>query len=52
VVRAATGAPVRLSGPDTVPARPANPGRVAELARRWNLGGSARRLLEALEAGS
>ncbi|WP_285487507.1 5'-3' exonuclease [Amycolatopsis taiwanensis] len=50
VVRAATGAPVLLSGPDTVPAQAADPGRVAELAQRWNLGGSAQRLLKALEA--
>jgi 5'-3' exonuclease len=50
VVRTAVDAPVTLSRPDTVPNAPADPGRVEELAQRWNLGGSARRLLTALEA--
>jgi 5'-3' exonuclease len=48
VVRVAVNAPVGLSGPDAVPSSPANPGRVAELAKRWNLGGSVTRLLAAL----
>ncbi|KAA9152172.1 5'-3' exonuclease [Amycolatopsis acidicola] len=48
VVRVATDAPVELSGPDTVPATPADPDRVAELAERWNLGNSVQRLLKAL----
>ncbi|MFD2415297.1 5'-3' exonuclease [Amycolatopsis pigmentata] len=48
VVRVAVDAPVTLSGPDTVPDRPADPARVAELAERWNLGRSAQRLLDAL----
>jgi 5'-3' exonuclease len=48
VVRVATDAPVVLSRPDTVPTEPADPARVAELAERWNLGGSIQRLLKAL----
>lgn len=51
VVRVARDAPVVLSRPDRVPDRPADPERVAELARRWNLGGSADRLLAAVGAG-
>jgi hypothetical protein len=31
-----------------VPATPADPDRVAELAERWNLGNSVERLLKAL----
>ena len=50
VVRVATDAPVVLSGSDAVPAKPADPDRVAELAQRWNLGGSVKRLLAALES--
>lgn len=50
VVRTAVDAPVSLSGPDTVPAAPADPGRVGGLAERWNLGGSVKRLLAALGA--
>ncbi|HJQ48027.1 MAG TPA: 5'-3' exonuclease [Amycolatopsis sp.] len=49
VVRVATDAPVVMSGPDVVPSRPADPDRVAELGERWNLGGSIKRLLAALE---
>lgn len=52
VVRAAIDAPVRMSGPDTVPATAADADRVAELTARWNLGGSARRLIEALATPS
>ncbi|TVT26607.1 5'-3' exonuclease, partial [Amycolatopsis rhizosphaerae] len=37
VVRVAADAPVTLSGPDAVPGGPADPERVTELARRWNL---------------
>lgn len=48
VVRVATDADVVMSRDDTVPDRPADPDRVAELAQRWNLGGSVRRLLAAL----
>jgi 5'-3' exonuclease len=48
VVRVALDAPVRLSRPDRVPDSPADPDRVAELAEKWNLGGSAERLLAAL----
>jgi 5'-3' exonuclease len=48
VVRVATDAPVTMSRPDPVPARPADPDRVEELTERWNLGGSVQRLLAAL----
>ncbi|WP_460439577.1 5'-3' exonuclease [Amycolatopsis stemonae] len=48
VVRVAVDAPVEQSRPDTVPATPADPERVAELAERWNLGQSVERLLKAL----
>ncbi|TNC25502.1 5'-3' exonuclease [Amycolatopsis alkalitolerans] len=52
VVRVAVDAPVSLSGPDAVPSAPKDPDRVAELAERWNLGGSVKRLLAALESAS
>lgn len=48
VVRVAVDAPVEQSRPDKVPATPADPDRVAELAERWNLGKSVDRLIEAL----
>ena len=48
VVKVAVDAPVELSRPDTVPATPADPARVAELAERWNLGNSVERLRKAL----
>lgn len=48
VVKVAADAPVVMSGTDDVPAGAADPDRVAELARTWNLGGSADRLLAAL----
>lgn len=48
VVRVATDAPVTGSADDHVPAAPADPDRVAELAERYNLGGSVNRLLAAL----
>jgi 5'-3' exonuclease len=51
VVRVATDAPIVFSGPDTVPDRPADPDRLDELAERWGIGSSVRRLTEAL-AGS
>ncbi len=49
VVNVAVDAPVSISGPDIVPSAPKDPARVAELAERWNLGGSVNRLLAALE---
>ncbi|NKQ52185.1 5'-3' exonuclease [Amycolatopsis sp. K13G38] len=49
VVRVATDAPVVMSGSDAVPAEPADPDRIAELSERWNLGGSVKRLLAALD---
>ncbi|MFI5606703.1 5'-3' exonuclease H3TH domain-containing protein [Amycolatopsis sp. NPDC051903] len=48
VVRVAVDAEVAQSGPDAVPTSPADPDRVAELAERWNLGNSVKRLLAAL----
>ncbi|QRP49978.1 5'-3' exonuclease [Amycolatopsis sp. FDAARGOS 1241] len=48
VVRVAVDAEVAQSGPDAVPASPADPDRVVELAERWNLGNSVKRLLAAL----
>ncbi|OZM72945.1 flap endonuclease [Amycolatopsis antarctica] len=48
VVTVAPDAPVRMSRDDRVPAAPADPDRVAELAERWNLGASVQRLLAAL----
>ncbi|WP_209020331.1 5'-3' exonuclease [Saccharomonospora xinjiangensis] len=50
VVRVATDAPVTGSPDDHVPATPSDPRRVAELAERYNLGGSVNRLLAALPA--
>jgi 5'-3' exonuclease len=49
VVRVAVDAPVEQSGPDAVPTKPVDPDRVAELAERWNLGSSVKRLLAALD---
>lgn len=49
VVRVASDAPVEASGPDTVPAVPADPERIGELSEKWNLGQSTKRLLAALE---
>jgi 5'-3' exonuclease len=48
VVRVVTDAPVEFSGTDTVPATPADPDRLAELAQRWGLDSSVRRLTEAM----
>ncbi|WP_092534542.1 5'-3' exonuclease [Amycolatopsis arida] len=49
VVRVAADAPVTMSRPDDrVPAAVADRERVVELGRKWNLGGSVDRLLEAL----
>ncbi|MGH3432290.1 MAG: 5'-3' exonuclease [Thermocrispum sp.] len=52
VVRVAPDAPVVASGPDAIPAAPADPQRIAELAEKWNLGQSVERLLKALKAHS
>jgi len=53
VVRVALDAPVRQGRPDRVPATPVDPERLAELAQRWALGGTAERLVAALAvAGS
>jgi 5'-3' exonuclease len=50
VVRVAVDAAVRVDGPDRVPAAPVDPDRLADLARRWALGGTAERLVAALAA--
>ena len=50
VVRVALDAPVRSTGSDTVPPVPADPDRLAALAQRWALGGTAERLVAALAA--
>ncbi|TVT01031.1 5'-3' exonuclease [Amycolatopsis bartoniae] len=51
VVEVAVDAPVSLSGADTVPAKVKHPKRLAELADRWNLGSSVKRLVAAIEGG-
>lgn len=49
VVRVVRDAPVVLDRTgDAIPRRPADPDRVAEIGRRWGLGGSLDRLLKAL----
>jgi 5'-3' exonuclease len=48
VVRVALDAPVRVDGGDAVPAAPADPERLHELAERWALGGTVERLVAAL----
>jgi 5'-3' exonuclease len=50
VVRVALDAPVRLDRADAVPATPADPDRLDELATRWALGGTVERLVAALAA--
>ncbi|GAA3886959.1 5'-3' exonuclease H3TH domain-containing protein [Saccharothrix violaceirubra] len=49
VVNVATDAPIVQDRPDQVPAAPVDPDRVADLGRRWGLGSSLPRLLNALE---
>jgi 5'-3' exonuclease len=49
VVRVATDAPVKLAGGD-LPSVPPDPGRIAELDQRWDLGSSLGRALAALAA--
>jgi len=49
VVRVATDAPVKLAGGE-LPSVPADPGRVAELDERFDLGSSLGRVLSALAA--
>ena len=50
VVRVATDAPIEFSGPDTIPPAVADPERLVELATRWGLDSSVRRLADALAA--
>ena len=49
VVRVAADAPVKLAGGE-LPSVPADPGRIAELDERWDLGSSLGRVLSALAA--
>ncbi|GAA3463013.1 5'-3' exonuclease H3TH domain-containing protein [Saccharothrix longispora] len=49
VVNVATDAPVVVDRDDAVPAAPVDPDRVEELTRRWGLGSSVPRLVNALE---
>lgn len=49
VVNVAVDAPVVMDRADDVPARPADPDRLADLTRRWGLGSSVPRLVAALE---
>jgi 5'-3' exonuclease len=48
VVRVAVDAAVQLDRPDTLPAEPADPDRLAALAERWGIGSSIDRLCSAL----
>jgi 5'-3' exonuclease len=48
VVRAAVDAPVKISGPDTLPAEPDDPDELAALAQRWGIANVVRRLTTAL----
>jgi 5'-3' exonuclease len=50
VVRVATDAAVDLDRADTLPAEPAEPDRLSELATRWGLESSVERLVKALAA--
>lgn len=52
VVRVVTDAPVQLSGDTALPAEPANPQRLDELAARWGLESSVARLRTALAAAA
>ncbi|MEV0677519.1 5'-3' exonuclease [Actinosynnema sp. NPDC050436] len=52
VVNVATDAEIVQDRPDPVPAAPADPDRVEDLSRRWGLGSSLPRLLNALEKRS
>lgn len=52
VVRVVTDAPIEFSGPDTVPDAVADPARLVELATRWGLDSSVRRLADALAANA
>jgi 5'-3' exonuclease len=52
VVRVIIDAPVTFSGPDPLPGKPADPQALAELAERWGIESSVRRLTEAMAANS
>lgn len=52
VVRVVTDAPVDLDRDTTLPATPADPDRLVELAQRWGLESSVRRLITALTAAA
>jgi 5'-3' exonuclease len=48
VVRVALDAPVQLDRPDTLPAQPADPDKLIELAERWGVASSIERLVTAM----
>ncbi|HEY0636208.1 MAG TPA: 5'-3' exonuclease [Pseudonocardiaceae bacterium] len=50
VVRVAVDCPVTVSGPDVLPAAPADPEALAALGERWGIAGAVERLTEALTA--
>jgi 5'-3' exonuclease len=52
VVRVVLDAPVTFSGPDPLPGKPTDPQALAELAERWGIESSVRRLTEAMAANS
>jgi len=52
VVRVVTDAQVRLDRDTALPRTPADPDRLAELAARWGLESSVRRLLTALDSAA
>ncbi|MFP5069943.1 5'-3' exonuclease H3TH domain-containing protein [Pseudonocardia nantongensis] len=52
VVRVVTDAGIELSGDTSLPARPADPDRLDELAQRWGLESSVQRLRTALAAAT
>jgi 5'-3' exonuclease len=49
VVRVAVDAPVQVTGDDTLPQEPVDPGRLSELIRQHGIGGSTARLVKAME---
>jgi 5'-3' exonuclease len=48
VVQAAVDAPVKISGPDTLPSEPEDPDELYALGQHWGVAGAVRRLGEAM----
>jgi 5'-3' exonuclease len=48
VVQAAVDAPVKISGPDTLPSEPEDPDELYALGQQWGVAGAVRRLGEAM----